>query len=252
MAAQARSFESWNVYYYYFGDGDRCIVKFNVAACDPQNQRPSWGRRVIAFSPVEQVGPDGTPRGPAFERLKEIEDRFIDLLTHWRIPAWLVGTQTYRGMRELVFQVDAPYLQSFDLAYGQLAQEHQGTKLTAYEGWSFFNEKIAPGEDAWAHIANRDLLQAARDAGADLEGDNILDHTFVGDPARLARVKDALAANGYAVKTESAGSLTMSKDPLLALDQDNIDRITAELRQLAKRCGVSYDGWGMEIRSAGS
>lgn len=247
MAAQARSFESWNVYYYYFGDDERCIVKFNVAACDTRNQRPSWGRRVIAFAPTDHVAADGMPRGPGFERLKEVEDRFIDLLTHWRIPAWLVGTQTYRGMRELVFQVDDGYLQAFDLAYGQLAQEYDGTKLTAYEGWSFFNEKIAPKEDAWSHIANRDLLQAARDAGADLEGANVLDHTFLGDAAGLALVKHALAPNGYSLSGEAAGSLTMSKDPLVALDQDSVDLITTELRQIATRCGVRYDGWGMAI-----
>jgi hypothetical protein len=164
------------------------------------------------------------------------------VLSHQRLPCWLVGTQVYGGMRELIFQVEEPYVRGFDGICAQINREFGGTELAPYDGWTFFNEKIAPDEDARCHISNRDLLEALKRHGADVSKPHVLDHTFVGAAPGLAQVKQALVAAGFQERGSSASHVTLSASA--ALDQDAIDALTARLRGVAKHYGARYDGWG--------
>ncbi len=237
--------DRWNGYYYVFGDGERCVVTFNATACDPAHQKPSFGRRIIGFSPPEDVSPEGMPSPAAFARLKAIEDRAAALVSERGIPAWLVGKQVYRGMRELVFQVDARGVAAFDAMAAQLEVELGGTELVPYEGWSFFNDRIAPDADARAHIANREVLAALKSHGTDLGRPHVIDHTFVGSMSALGAVRRRLLDAGFVESGSSTTHLTLSTTDLL--DQDTIDALTANLRRLAEQSGASYDGWGAAI-----
>ena len=242
MATKGPRADAWNGYYYYFGEGERCVVTFHVPACEPENQRPSCGRRLIGFSQREHISPQGMPMGPAFDRLKAIEVRTMTLLAQERVSHWLVGRQVYRGMRELLFQIDPPRVDAFDGVCAQVAREFGGTELMPYEGWQFFNDKIRPSEDAKAHISNRDLLEALKRHGADFSRPHTLDHTFVGSSPALARVREALLSAGFRERESSESHVVLSGSALL--EQDAIDLTTTNLRAIAKRNGVSYDGWG--------
>jgi regulator of RNase E activity RraB len=243
MAAQnPQNRDHWNGYYYNFGEGERCVVTFNVQACYSQNQRPSSGRRLIGFSPEEYVSPQGMPTGPAFERLKAIEARAMALVAQQRVGCWLVGKQVYRGMRELLFQVEDPHLRNFDTICDQIEKEFGGTEVVPYDGWQFFNDKIRPDEDASAHISNRDLIEALKKHGADQSKYHMLDHTFVGPANGLEQVKLELIAAGFRPGGSSDGHIVLSSSA--SLDQDDIDVVTRRLRDIAKRCSVKYDGWG--------
>ena len=113
----------WNGHYYLFGDGSRCVVTFDVAACEPANQRPSFGRRIVASAPEEQVSAQGMPSAEAYARLKAVEERFVRLIAEARVPAWLVGKRIHHGKRELVFQVDASGVTAFDGLYARVEIE---------------------------------------------------------------------------------------------------------------------------------
>lgn len=246
MAAHpSDSWDRWNGYYYFFGEDQRCVVTFNVAACDPKNQRPSCGRRLIGFSPKEYVSPQGMPVGPAFERLKAIESRASTLLGQNRVACRLVGKHVYHGLRELLFQIEDSHVPAFDRVAAQVEDELGGTELVGYEGWQFFNDKIRPNERARAHIANREVLEQLEKHGANFAKPHMLDHTFVGSPEALGEIRRVLLEKGFAERGLTGTSLTVAAEA--ALDQDEIDELTARLRAYAGVYEVTYDGWGTMI-----
>jgi hypothetical protein len=238
----------WNGYYYYFGEDERCVVTFNVTACDPANQRASHGGRLIGLTPEEYVSPQGMPSGVAFERLKSIEARTMQLLAERRVPAWLVGKQMYRGMRELLFQLDAPHVAAFEAVAAQVEQELGGTKVVPYQGWQFFNDRIRPDESARSHIANRQLLELLEKHGVGKDTPLEVDHTFVGPPAALAAIGHVLAAENFRGQagTDSHATFTHTTP----LHQDRIDAITMRMREAARDHGATYDGWGAAVPRA--
>lgn len=232
--------DRWNGYAYRFGEGERCIVSFDMDACEPENQKPSQLRRIIAFSPEEHISPTGMPSQAMFERMRQIEDVAVEELTRAKVRAWLVGKQVYRGMRELLFQVDD--LAEFGKMYAALEDRFGGLKLIEHPDWKFFNDKIRPDGRAHNHMGNRGVLMALRDAGADFEQEHDLDHTFIGPPKALAEIREVLVERGFTGSGGGGDSLTMSSP--CALDQDDIDDVTLELRAMAQHFGAAYDGWG--------
>lgn len=235
----------WNGHYYLFGDGSRCVVTFDVAACDPANQRPSFGRRIVASAPEEQVSAQGMPSAEAYARLKAVEERFVRLIAEARVPAWLVGKRIHHGKRELVFQVDASGVTAFDGLYAQVEIELGDVELFAHPGWSYFLDAIAPDERARAHIANRETLEALEENGADLRLPHVVEHTFVGDARALRALRERLVADGH-VPIARSNALTFSTEE--ALDQDSLDAVTARMRAVAALSGARYDGWGAAPR----
>lgn len=229
----------WNGYAYRFGGGERCVVSFDVAACDPKEQKPSELRRIICFAPEEHVGPTGMPSPEMFARMRAIEDAAVKALTEAKVRAWLIGKQVYRGMRELLFQVDD--LAGFAKVYEALDERFGGMKLIEHADWKFFNDKIKPDARAFNHMGNRDVLMALRDAGADFDQVHVLDHTFVGPTEALEEIEAVMTEQGYAGRVNGE-SLTMSGEH--PLDQDELDDTTMRLRAMAADLGAAYDGWG--------
>ena len=74
-----------------------------------------------------------------------------------------------------------------------------------------------------------------------------LDHTFIGDPQKLARVKQALEANGFQETYSSGDTLVMSKQS--RLDLDEVFGVTRRLFLYSADVGVQYDGWGTAVES---
>jgi hypothetical protein len=236
--------DRWNGYTYLFGDNERCVVSFDVTACEPTAQKPSQLRRVIGFSPEDQISPQGMPLPPAFARLKAIEDALLTELKSRKVKSWLVGKQVYRGFRELLFQVDD--LAGFAKAYEAVEAEFGGMKLVEHADWQFFNDKISPGERGHNHIGNREVIGRLKEAGSDLEAEHTLDHTFVGAASALAAIGTELEENGFTRTGTTERSLTMSV-PLPLDDQDTVDAMTMWLRTVAAAHGATYDGWGAMV-----
>ena len=237
--------DQWNGYRYTFGEGERCVVSFDVRACEPSAQRPSQLRRVIGFSPEGHVSPEGMPSPQAFARLKAIEDALIVELRARKVKSWLVGRQVYRGFRELLFQVDDTA--GFAKAYAEVETEFGGMKLVEHPDWKFFNDKIRPDARALNHIANREVITRLKEGGSELSIEHTLDHSFVGEPTALAALEAKLATKDFTGPSRHRNTLTMSNIAPLD-DQDLIDAMTMWLRELADLHGASYDGWGTMVQ----
>lgn len=233
----------WNGYAYRFGEGERCIVSFDVEACDPSEQKPSQLRRVIGFSPEGHVGPSGMPSPQAMERFRAIEDTLVAELTRAKVKCWLIGKQVYRGFRELLFQVDD--LAGFARVYAGIEAKFGGTKLVEHADWTFFNDKISPGVRGHNHIGNRSVMMALAEAGSVMSEPHHLDHTFVGPPEALQALVAELPED-FGEPRLHAKSMTVSHELPLD-DQDEVDDLTMFLRNLADEHGVVYDGWGAAV-----
>jgi regulator of RNase E activity RraB len=236
--------DRWNGYTYLFGEGERCVVSFDVTACDLAAQVPSQLRRVIGFSPEGHVRRDGMPSPEAFARFKAIEDALLAQLRARKVSAWLVGRQVYRGFRELLFQVDD--VDAFAKAYAAVEAEFGGMKLVEHPDWQFFNDKIAPGVRGYNHIGNRQVIQGLKEAGSDLAVEHALEHTFLGDAAALDGVQAALAEKGVTGTRLDDSLMVTIESPLD--DQDEIDAMTMWLRHVADMHGADYDGWGAMVQ----
>jgi len=237
--------DRWNVYTYSYGDGQRCLVRFDIDACDPKNQaQDHTGRRVIAFAPQGEVGPAGLPSESAFAQMRAVEDGLMARLAEAKVACWHVGTQTYNGLRELIFEVAD--VAAFEAVYSRFAEGRSGLELVPFEGWKFFNDKIRPGVVGVNHISNRGVIEQLRSAGSQLERRHAIDHCFIGEAQALSAVESALGPKGLR-RTGAAGeSLTMTHEVPLQ-NQDLIDSITLFMRDTAQGCGARYDGWGAMV-----
>ncbi len=80
--------DQWNGYAYRFGEGERCIVSFDVQACDPSEQKPSQLRRLIGFSPDGQVSPSRSTNAASCSAL---HDPMIVAVTPSRVISSMRG-----------------------------------------------------------------------------------------------------------------------------------------------------------------
>lgn len=237
--------QDWNGYYYYFGEGQRCVVSFRASLCEPQNQFPSVGRRLIGFSLEEHIRPDGMPSPEAYARLKAIEDAARAAIPE-NLRCVHVGTHVYLGMRELLFQLHPDDVPVFERIAQQIEERFGGTKVVPYEGWQFFNDKIVPNEEARAHIGNRSVLEQLREHGAPMGEARPLDHTFVGPTDALAKVRETLQSD-FGVQSPAVAGDSFTVQMTSTLAQDDVDRITRICRAIAKHHGARYDGWGTMV-----
>ena len=236
--------DRWNGYTYLFGEDERCVVSFDVDACDPANQKPSQLRRVIGFSPEDHIGAQGMPSPASFARLRAIEDAMVEGLRAKKVRCWLIGRQVYRGMRELLFQVDD--VKAFGEVYAAVEDHFGGMKLIEHADWGFFNDKIRPDERGFNNIANREVITGLKEAGSDLSAEHTLDHVFIGPSGALEKIATELAGKGFGEGSRHKDSMTISIAAALD-DQDYIDGMTMFLRGVAATHGASYDGWGAAV-----
>lgn len=237
----------WNGYAYRFGLDQRCVVSFDVEACEPKNQSPHvMGRRVISFAHQDEVTPTGMPTKEAYQRMRDVETAWVARLTSGRVACWHVGSQTYNGLRELVFEVKD--VAAFEQHWADFSRARADLKLFEFEGWQFFNEKIRPGPVGKNHISNRSVIEGLRQAGSRLELPHGLEHCFLGMDRELGAVEAALMPYGFWRAQRAKDSLTMAHEHPLA-DQDAVDSVTLFLRDLAQKCGAHYDGWGALVVS---
>lgn len=237
--------DRWNGWAYTFGQGERCVVSFDVEACEASERRASTCVRVIGFAPESEVGRNGMPSQRAYQELTALEDALVAKLGEDGAPCWLVGRQTYRGMRELIFQVED--VAAFERVHAIVAPRFLRSELVKKDGWTFFDEKIAPGERGMDHIGNRNVLEGLRQAGANLSLPHVVEPHFVGPPVALERLAAELARSGFRVQSRTGDSTTFAIE--IPLDvQDEIDEMTMFLRGKAREHGVTYDGWGAAVR----
>jgi regulator of RNase E activity RraB len=176
--------------------------------------------------------------------LDQVEDKLIKALQKKKVDCRFTGRMTYGGMRELVFQVED--VDAFrECVQGTIKNKAYRIELREEAGWRFFDEKVRPAPVFWQQISDRQVIEQLRAAGSNPSALHLLDHTFVGAPQKLARVKQTLEADGFQETYSSDDTLVMSKQS--RLDLNEVFGVTGRLFLYSTDVGVQYDGWGAAV-----
>ena len=74
-----------------------------------------------------------------------------------------------------------------------------------------------------------------------------IEFAFFGDLGQLQQLRTEMLATGYNEDTSQTDELLIVVRPL-PLDLDHIHSAKAEMQALAKKHGVSFDGWSVDAR----
>ncbi|MCP4602333.1 MAG: DUF695 domain-containing protein [Proteobacteria bacterium] len=239
--------EQWDIYTYTYGEGLRAIIGFDVPlAQEKQHQGYNWTGRIIVYIPHHKVMVNGLPQRDELESLMAFENNLITALQNDGVDCKFVGRMTYGAMREFVFQIET--VDVFRKSARQVLKRASEYKieLQEQEGWQFFDEKVTPTPVFWQQISDRQVIDALIDAGSDPQVPHLLEHTFLGDSAQLARLQQQLGADSFQVLHSDDERLVMGKDSCLILDE--VFGLTRKLFSYCNSIDVSYDGWGAQVR----
>ena len=239
---------SWAVYTYVYGEGQRALISFDVPfAEEEQHQGYEQCRRVIAFLPAASVSANGLPADKAIsDQLNKFEDKFIKLLEKQAVDCKFVGRMTYGGMREFVFQVEEPA--SFMEVFNKESQKNSAFRIEVKEsaGWQFFDEKIKPKPVYWMQIKDMQVIQQLLNAGSNPNLPHMIEYVITGEQAKLQKVRDEMVRNGFTEIGFDNSSLVLGKEARLNIDE--IFNITSRFFNYCPANGVVYDGWGAAVR----
>ncbi|MBN1486777.1 MAG: DUF695 domain-containing protein [Anaerolineae bacterium] len=238
--------DSWNMYAYQYGDGNQAVISFDTSlASEEHHEGYNTSMRVIVYIPLECVMANGLPARQALPELDNIEQRLVESLEKGAVDCKLGGRMTYGGMREFVFQVED--IEKFRDSATSLSSSVVDYKveLREQEGWGFFDQKVRPSPVFWQQIKDREVIEQLIQAGSDPQAIHNLEHTFVGDPKILKRLKGELITNGFELVSDAGDTLVMSKGSKLDLNQ--VFGLTSKLSGYCRHLGISYDGWGAMV-----
>lgn len=239
--------DSWAVYSYEYGKGQRAIISFDVAcAQEEQHQGYRQSERVIVYIPTNgRILENGLPAREELPKLSQFEDDLLKRLQQQAVDCKFVGKMTYAGMREFVFQVED--VATFHSSVAKMMRDTKDYKivLRQSEGWHFFDEKIRPTPIYWQQINDQCVIRELIKAGSDPQATHMIEHFITGEPQKLQRLRDELTAHGFSEINRQAECLTLGKPS--KLDLDAIFSVTGKLSSYCNSIGVQYDGWGCAV-----
>ena len=239
---------SWDVYSYRYGQGQRAFIRFDVAAAKEEQHRGHGNcRRVVMFIDPAAVRADGMPAKEKMDMLAAFEDDLVRGLTDAGVDCRLVGCMTYGGLREFVFQVEDTAAFADVVAPRVGARGGERVELRESAGWDFFDAKVRPSRAHWRSIANRQVIGALVKAGSNPEKPHMLEHVFIGPEAALREIASQLESDGFRTISGEGERLVLAKPALLDLDE--ISELTGALEGFSASLGVEYDGWGTAVIS---
>ncbi|HVO29609.1 MAG TPA: ribonuclease E inhibitor RraB [bacterium] len=238
--------ERWEVYALPDGEGRR-VVSFDVDALDEARRPASSSRRVVLEIPAEMRADNGMPAPAAAVPMRLAEESLLAALESTRVRCRLVARQTWRGVRELAFQVEDGI--AFEKIFGdwQRAQRWGSFHVDAEDGWTWFDANVRPPPEGWEQIRNRAVVNQLLEAGTNPEEPHRLEHVFKGSRDALDALAKDLADLGFErnAATRAADTATFVADAML--DVFEITDVTVRLRALAGTHGVAYQGWGAAV-----
>jgi regulator of RNase E activity RraB len=239
--------DSWAVYSYSYGEGQRAVISFDVERAREENHKGySHSIRVIIRIPlIGRVLENGLPVREELPRLQQLEDDLLHLLEKRGASCRFVGRMTYGGMREFVFQVED--VETFRTTVSRLEGRVGGYEIELREGerWQFFDEKVRPKPVFWQQISDYKVIEKLIEAGSNPKSLHLIEHTIVGEDERLLSIRDELKANGFTEVCIGDGKLVMGKESRLGLEE--IFCVTGKLFSYCETVGVKYDGWGVAV-----
>lgn len=241
--------EHWEVYAAPDGDEGRRVVTFDVDVLDAaaRGGAGSSSRRVILEIPPEWTTPNGMPAPQASVPMRLAEDALLAALELQKIACRLVARLTWRGVREIAFQVEDAA--GFDgvVAKWRTAQRWP-TRVESSEGWRWFDEAVRPTEPIWMQIRNRGVVNELLRAGTDPEQPHRIEYVMKGPAAALEAIAAALAPQGFESTPDpdpESDVRVFTQESMLEVDE--ITEVTIALAALARDHGAVYDGWGAAV-----
>jgi hypothetical protein len=95
----------------------------------------------------------------------------------------------------------------------------------------------------------RRIIDQMTAAGFRQGKDYIIEFAFFGDSASRNRLRDYLVANGYTEDNTQSDEMLIVTLPV-TLTHDAIGKALHEVKALAHRYGVGFDGWSVDARQA--
>ncbi len=235
--------DNWNFYTYTYGEGQVAMIEFDVAAGseDAHSGYNTCFRVIIYINPADCTE-TGLPVKDEHEQLVKIE---ADLNKNISADCRFVARSSYGALRELIYQVNDAA--TFKADYAQWAARIQGYKLELRdsEGWKFFDERIRPDFIYWQQITDRRIIGTLLQNGSSPTSLHTLEHTILGDSAKLQSVADQLSRDGFTVLSLDNNKLVLSKP--MPLDGNTISGLTMRLASYCNTLGLKYDGWGAAV-----
>lgn len=221
--------EDWDWYRYATSDGVASVSYDAQRARETHHADLPHGRSVVF---------------PANEQMERQQDALLSALSAAGVDCLLVAWQVDATTLELLFQTSAP--PAFDAVFAAWrAKRRPDAVLREHDGWSRFDDAMKPDEFDRVWRIDIDVIEALEKAGSDFGKDHDIEHCFLGTPAQLAQVKDALVPRGFRVGEREDGALVLIR-ALRIVNQDITDT-TVPLRRLAREVGATYDGWAAVV-----
>ncbi|HTN74330.1 MAG TPA: DUF695 domain-containing protein, partial [Pirellulaceae bacterium] len=239
-------FDHWDAYPVTTDDGPMFVLFDVDAAQQDLSAALPYCARVIV--PIKAPNHNGGPVGDERERLDTMEDELSQTLAQAGVACRLVGRLTFRGMREMVFQLHD--FESFRPPVGRWLAEQTDYEVdvSEHEGWDFFRDCICPSREGWVWISDRNVIDHLLADGSNAEILHTLEFVFTGAAPGLRQLAETLEQNGYAALHPhdfASGTIVLTK--ALPLDLHLVFEHSLEHLQLADSCGVEYDGWGTQV-----
>ena len=221
------------------------FISFREDVLEPPAQQEYGTLRRVIFT-AKKTMPNSLPSKQDREQFMVYEDTLLDQLKQKSVDVAFVARITRAQKVELVFQVnDVP---AFDLAVNACfasIQNHVHEVIDG-QGWEFFNENIAPQEQDRMQMMDRELIMGMIKSGSNVQKPHVVDHGFRGPKNALAEIKSALEKEGFSQTNSGDGTITMSREQMLDLDE--VHFVSVDRRAMAQsKKGVEYTGWGAAI-----
>jgi regulator of RNase E activity RraB len=239
-------YDQWEVYVTEMDEAPFFVAVDVEAAQQDLTDTLTHCARVLI--PIQNPNNNGGPVSPESEHLYEMEDALCRTLAEHGVLCRLVGRVTFKGMRELVFQLDdyETFRPPVGLWMGEISEYE--IDVSEHEGWDFFDTCIRPTPDIWRRIADQQVITNLIDAGSDPQKPHSLEFVFLGEPEGLEQMFLSLNSRGYRPLSEpdfESGEIIMVKE--MTLDIAEVCEESRLLAEMADEIGIDYDGWGCAV-----
>ncbi|MDX2361238.1 MAG: DUF695 domain-containing protein [Crocinitomicaceae bacterium] len=236
--------ENWGFYTMNYDNGTSALVEFDYDhAVEESHDGYNSCIRVIIHMKAKNVLPTGLPKKEENARVEQMAVGMLNTLSS--VDCRLVVKSLYGAMFDYCFQTNDPALFLSKINDWITSQKNHKVELIKSKGWDFYDERLRPNARHWQQISDRSVVLRMMNAGSNPEKDHILEHTFIGDDAKLKELSLNLENGGFTVQSTSEGCLVMTKSSKLIVPL--ISPLTGKLAGFAESMGVKYDGWGAMI-----
>jgi len=233
--------KNWESYAYSTGSGVAFAGFHTDSDKIPQTEFPLCGRVIIK---IKRPTSNGGPARDEAETLWALEDSLVAALEEGSVECLLLGRLTYKGDRELVFQLRD--WESFRPAVGKWMEDHGDYEVgvSEHDGWNFFFDCVWPSREQWQCIFDRRVVDSLKKSGSDPEKEHSLEFVFYGDVEALNEMMRVLLERSYSVVDLSTSERRLVMAKKMRLNLSAISKEALDHLKEADRLGIEYDGWG--------